>query len=253
MSVIFYFYLVQNKRPIVRSDLVTPHDDILLKRPELYKTIDSKLKSQHGISRIVLVGIGGSGKTTLAYHYAKSHNGSIVWEIDADNSSNILLSFEKLAIVLATSKADKEEVDLILKISDFSTKIQKLKSFLSKKARSSPNWLIIYNNVDSFEKVMKYFPHDEKIWGNGNIIITTRNSNLSLSNYIPRNNIIHVNELTKNEKLTLFNNIIGEISTENRKYLNELIDKIPPFHWMYRMLLIILKWKNYLIVNTLNI
>ncbi|MGV2433178.1 MAG UNVERIFIED_CONTAM: tetratricopeptide repeat protein [Rickettsiaceae bacterium] len=76
---------------------------------------------------------------------------------------------------------------------------------------------------------MPYFPHDHKIWGSGSIIITTRNSNMPINDYIPSENIIQVNELTKGEKLKLFTNIIGNISKENAEYLDALINKIPSF------------------------
>jgi hypothetical protein len=64
----------------------------------LFQKIDNKLSSSDAIQTILMIGEGGSGKTTLAYHYANQYNKGLVWSINANTRENILVSFEKLVI-----------------------------------------------------------------------------------------------------------------------------------------------------------
>jgi Na+/H+ antiporter NhaD/arsenite permease-like protein len=68
-SIVFYF--IQQKQMPVRSDLFIPHDNILLKRPELYNAIEAKLNLKNCISTVVLVGMGGAGKTIFSISLRK--------------------------------------------------------------------------------------------------------------------------------------------------------------------------------------
>lgn len=108
-------------------------------------------------------------------------------------------------------------------------RVKKLEYFLSKKARKYPNWLLIYNNVASFKLIEEYFPYDNKVWGNGSIIITTRNSNVKPNNFIPETNIIELTQLTKLEKKQLFSNIIKPRLISKEDSFDNLIDKIPSY------------------------
>ena len=87
---------------------------------------------------------------------------------------------------------------------------------------------IIYDNVTSLKSIQNYFLRDPKIWGDGRIIITTRNSNIANSNYIPSDNIIYVTELEETEKVQLFLNIISNNNYDKSK-LNEFLKRIPPY------------------------
>jgi DNA-binding CsgD family transcriptional regulator len=237
ISIIIFFQAQYNSKHVLehivaRSDLILPHDNILLKRTQLQQEIERKISGPESIKTVVLVGIGGAGKTTLAREYARKQNNPIVWEINAENGC-LLYSFENLAYSLTTSEEERVEINNIQKMNNVDEKIKKLESFLAKKARKNPGWLLIYNNIESFENIRKYFPYNAKVWGTGRVIITTRDANISNNSYISNNNIITVGELTYDEKLELFNKIIDQnidkVSDLEKRQLENLIQTLPSF------------------------
>ena len=121
---------------------------------------------------------------------------------------------------------------MIPQIKDQYEKERKLFLFLAKRVKSYPDWLIIYNNVETFQDIKKYFPYDTKVWGNGKVIITTRDSNIAYNSYILPENVIQVGELSKEEKLELFSKItnLGNNDFENNQLkVADFLEKIPSF------------------------
>ncbi|MBT5389787.1 MAG: tetratricopeptide repeat protein [Alphaproteobacteria bacterium] len=77
-----------------------------------------------------------------------------------------------------------------------------------------------------------YFPSDPNIWGNGRIILTTRDSNIENSRYV--NNLVQVGELTPEQKLNLFMKIMSNgkktsFTNAQRKSTKNFLAEIPPF------------------------
>jgi len=123
-------------------------------------------------------------------------------------------SFELLAYALCETTEEKQELNSIQEITNTDQKEKLLLLFVQNKLRRQDNWLLIYDNVESFEHIRKFFPYDVKAWGKGRAIITTRNSNISVNSYIPPKNVITIAELTEPEKLELFCNITGACITQ---------------------------------------
>ena len=221
-----------SEQVIINSDLPIPQGNTLLERPSIIAEIESKLSKKSGIQSVALVGIGGSGKTTLARQYARKSGASIIWEINTETQDTIIVSLQQLAYAICRSPEERQEINQIQKLQDISERERRLFLFLSKTIKNYPEWLIIYDKVKSFQDIVKYFPHDETIWGNGKIIITTNNTNIAHSNYISDENIIYIKGLNEAEKLKLFFHITGQIAdvpkTLKIEYIN-CLKNIPPF------------------------
>lgn len=217
---------------IINSDLLLPQSNTLLDQHEILDAMKEKLSNKSGIRTVALVGIAGSGKTTLARRYARSSEASLIWEINTENHEAIIDSLKGLAHALCKSQEEKNEFSKIENIQDIHLLERSIYLFLSKVIHNFPDWIIIYDKVKSFQDIMKYFPYDETIWGDGRIIITTNNVNISLSNYIADENLIYVEELNDQQKFDLFYSIISTKNNRNKEsnssYTN-CLKNIPPF------------------------
>ena len=216
----------------IRSDLALPHESILLSHSSVLDKIKQKLVDKNGIQIVVLVGIGGSGKTTIAHRYARKQKIPLVWEINSETKESLIFSFKQLAYSLCQTEEEKQELRIIPEIKDTYERERKLLLFITKKIKNYPDWLIIYNNVVTFQDIKDCFPYDEKVWGNGKVIITTQDSNIAYNSYINTSNVIEIGELKKEEKLELFNKIInnsrGNLEIE-QPLITKFLDKIPSF------------------------
>jgi tetratricopeptide (TPR) repeat protein len=224
--------------PSIRSDLVIPVETSLLNRPELLKKIEEKLEGEEGIQTVALVGIvgmGGVGKTTLARHFGSLHQASVVWEINAETSISLANSFKDLATKLATTDELKRELNILQKTENAEEKEKKLLAFVKSRLKESPNWLLIYDNVENLSILGSYLPQDANVWGKtGKVILTTRNANLKEHHFIKPENIIHVDELTTEEGLTLFSKIQygcdpKQLSSDQKEEVLIFLKNIPPF------------------------
>ncbi|OJW51759.1 MAG: hypothetical protein BGO67_05435 [Alphaproteobacteria bacterium 41-28] len=190
----------------IRPDLVIPKKSVLLDRPQLIAQIDDKFKGHEDIQTIALVGPGGAGKTTLARQYAHQQKVKVVWEINAETQESLRTSFENLAQALVATEGDKKILRAIQEIKNPAEREDKIIQFVKKRLKSHLHWFIIYDNIEKFLDIQKHFPHDFKTWGQGKIILTTRDGTIENNKHV--NSIIQVGELTPEQKLSLFTKIM---------------------------------------------
>lgn len=232
-SLLWYFFLgsrgeIQDQ---VRSDLPLPHTSVLLPRTNLKAQIEKAFKSSDPLPTVILVGIAGAGKTTLARLYARADPAPIVWELNAESKKALQASFEHLASVLATQEKDQETLRHLRYLAPQERK-QGLLRFIRKRLKASPGWLLLYDNVESLTKIQSYFPQDPTLWGHGKVLITTRNKTLKNTSFLKDTSVVLLEELTPLEQKQLFTKIVTPSSPptppqdqEQRSFLTSL----PPF------------------------
>ncbi len=225
LGIIFLMNIEKKITSHVRDSFLLPHSSNFLKRSDLLKEISKKIIQDEGIQIVTLVGIGGSGKTTLARSYAVQYDQGLAWEIAANTRENILLSFEKLVLAMLHQDKDINGLDTLQKAQGTPQYETILLLSVKEKLSQRPNWLLIFDNVCSFKDLQSYLPNDSKIWGRGKIIITTTDTTF---NNIEPNRVIKVVELTELEKMTLFNKIFP-FKHINTTIIKSFLAKIPPF------------------------
>lgn len=226
------FYLRKQNINYIRSDLAIPMENAFLNRSELLKQIDDRFKGKENIKSIALVGIGGAGKTTLARQYAREKQAALIWEINSETQESVTSSFESLAHALAQTEEDQKVLRGLLDTKKQTEKEQGILDFVKKHLVTLTNWFLIYDNIEKFIDIQNYFPVDDKIWGQGKIILTTRNRNIQNNKYI--NHCLLIGELNEEQKLNLFTKIMHQgtqnsFSHSQKEEIKKFLEAIPPF------------------------
>ena len=216
----------------IRSDLILPVSDTVLDRSKLTSQLNEKFKGKRGIYTIALIGSGGAGKTTVARLFTHHQKAKVVWEINAETPESLSSSFDNLAQALTKTEEDKKILADIQSIKNPSERENKIIQFVKEHLKLTLNWFLVFDNVESFRSIQKYFPHDPQTWGEGKLLITTRNSNIRNNKCV--NDVVEVGELTDTEKLTFFIKVMkqGKNNTnlsEETAELNQLLKSIPSY------------------------
>lgn len=143
-------------------------------------------------------------------------------------------SFQDLAYLLADTSKLQKDLNFIQQVQDPDMKEKLLLNFIKIQLKHKSDWVLIYDNLESISQISHLFPHDSNQWGNGKVIITTRNEHITETSFIKPENIIYVDELSDKEKITLFSKILYDcepdnLSKENYTQATEFLDKMPPF------------------------
>jgi tetratricopeptide (TPR) repeat protein/DNA-binding CsgD family transcriptional regulator len=220
----------ENSQNLLHSELSLPRDGLLLERKNIITQIKDSFKNKPGIQTVALVGIGGSGKSTIAKKYARESSASLIWEVNAESLATLSSSIKQIAYAIAMKDNIRNELDQILGIKEIAEQEKGLILFLRKKTKSCPGWLIIFDNVKTFKDIEKFFPRDSAVWGDGNVIITTSDNNIAHNENIWSENIIQVGPLSNKNKLALFSSILGKESVNKYKIdYRKCLEEIPPF------------------------
>jgi len=214
------------------TELIIPTESTLLSRPKLIEKIEESLKGQDPIQTVALIGMGGAGKTTLSRQYARKEKASIVWEFNAETKKALICSFERLGWALSKTEHEKNMITRLKEIRNITEREDKLLLLVKEKLSFCSNWILIYDNVENFSDIQKYFPHNSNVWGKGKVIITTRDSTFQNSTSV--NHSISIGELASEEQLNLFvkimnNGNVNVLTLDQKEQAQRFLQEIPPF------------------------
>lgn len=228
---IFSFY--NNNSDLISNLYLIPKEKIIQRDEKLtelkiyFNSYDKFISNPVAI----ILGIGGSGKTTLASIFANNSNAKLVWKLNAESYNALSQSFYELLDALS-SKNDSiaDEYKKIKETSKKNDIPRNLFNLIQKSLKKVGNWVLVYDDLTSdLGKVLSYIPYNTEDSGNGKIIITTRNNNLSFS--LPNAKSVNISELSRNEKLQLFDNIykIDKNNHLSKDEIQEITDSLPPY------------------------
>ena len=202
-----------------------------LERTAIVSKVEKLLNEQQGLKIIAIVGEGGAGKTFIGRKILSRYNADILWEINAETIDSAYNSFLDLADRIVTNSADISELERINHLQDFNQKRKKLMNFIAKLLRKS-KWCLLFDNVDAIEDIRPYIPQNNENFGNGCIIITTRDKGISDVDFIKSSNVINIDYLSLKEQQKLFCNILYqkqffELDKNTQKKVCEFLQNIP--------------------------
>jgi tetratricopeptide (TPR) repeat protein len=139
-----------------------------------------------GGGAMVVHGLGGAGKSTLAAQYAAASEANPVWWIPAENAARIDLSLAALATALGVLSAGLT--------------LEELRDWAVRWLQSHDSWLLVLDNVDDPQDVAWLVARAPR----GQILITSRRSTGWHQIGVP----IPLNVLTKAEAVKLLSGIV---------------------------------------------
>jgi tetratricopeptide (TPR) repeat protein len=144
------------ERPAVR---LAPEPVYLNGRDTLLAELDTRLSAGSGTGprTVVLCGLAGMGKTSMALAYAHRHlvDVNVAWQFDCDNLEVLAAGFGQLAAELRPADA-REPVRVV-----------------HQELSGRAGWLLVFDNAEDQEAVREYQPTT----GAGQVLITSRNAN----------------------------------------------------------------------------
>lgn len=239
MGIYVHFYIT--KQPSFSSSYHSYQTNIsqenkvdFLLRIKIFEEIKHKFAQQQGIRTVALVGVGGSGKTTIARNFCLQEITSFAWELNAQNKESLLFSFRQLAETLSDTFDKKTELIRIYQMQESEKKESQLLHFIQSKLKNYQNWLLIFDNVENVSAIKNLIPRDPTTWGKGSIIITSINSTISNGSYLKPENILQIQELSSKEANALFTSILygkeaKEFSHAQKQQIENFLKQLPSF------------------------
>jgi hypothetical protein len=138
-----------------------PRPVALAGREGLLAELDARLADAEGRGPrvVVLAGMGGAGKTSVAVEYAHRHMAEVevCWQFAAEDPTVLAAEFAELAAQLGT----REPLDVRDPVASVHAVL----------ARAGTGWLVVFDNVTEQAAVQRFVPPA----GPGRVLITTQN------------------------------------------------------------------------------
>lgn len=201
-----------------------------INRWNLIRKIEKHFTNPTSLQIVILTGLSGIGKTTLARKYATQHPKNLTWEINGTTQESVMQSYETLLFHLISHGADKKKFENIQKLKDREQRKEQLIILLKKMLRQQSSWFFIIDNVEKFSDIQKYIPYPDSGWGQGQVLITTKNSHIINTHIF---SVIPIPPLTQEEKEKLFTKIMytkNDLSNNlQRKKVQNFLKRLPSY------------------------
>lgn len=188
-------------------------------------------KSKEDNPVLLILGLGGSGKTTLAKMCRNHLNASLVWTFKASSLEELILSYILFAQEVVRGKEEQQKaLERILDMSDKKKQVKALVGLVHRSLKKH-TWLLIFDGVNvDMKTLQEFFPLNPREYGEGVILLTSRNSNIKNSSYI--DHTLELGSVDIDESYKLFISIRSyqeKISKQKEEDIKGFLRKIPPF------------------------